>query len=76
MNLPKTLINSETIEDFLLHETFVSLDESLVILNISLNNKKFVVSRDFDNNTFGLTRMEEFKISLNSIDKFKNYLGV
>lgn len=76
MNLPKTLIKSETIEDFLIHETFVSLDESLVILNISLNNKKFIVSRDFDNNTFGLTRMEEFKISLNSIDKFKNYLGV
>lgn len=76
MNLPKTLINSETIEDFLLHETFVSLDETLIILNISLNNKKFIVSRDFDNNTFGLAKMEDFKQSLDSIDKFKNYLGV
>jgi hypothetical protein len=76
MNQPKTLINSETIEDFLLHETFISLDESVVTVNISLNNKKFLVSKDFNNNTFGLTKSEEFKESLNSIDKFKKYLGV
>lgn len=73
---PKTLIKTETIEDLLVHETFVSLDESCITLNISLNNKKFVVSKDFNNNTFGVGKMEEFKNSLSSIDKFKTYLGV
>jgi hypothetical protein len=76
MNQPKTLIKTENIEDFLIHETYISLDESVVTLNISLNNRKFVISKDFNNNTFGLSRMEEFKQALNSIDKFRSYLGV
>lgn len=73
---PKTLIKSETIESFLLHETYISMDEAVVTLNVSLNNKKFVVSKDFDNNTFGLSKLEDFKSSLNSVNKFKTYLGV
>lgn len=73
---PKTLIKAENIEDFLLHETFISLDELVITLNVSLNNKKFIISRDFDNNVFGLNRLEKFKQDLNSINKFRTYLGV
>jgi hypothetical protein len=73
---PKTLIKAESIEDFLLHETFISLDELVITLNVSLNNKKFIISRDFDNNVFGLNRLEKFKQDLNSINKFRTYLGV
>jgi hypothetical protein len=76
MEQPKTLVNKEVIEDFLIHETFVSLDESFIMLQISLNNKKFIVSRDFENNTFGLNKLDDFKHSLDSINKFKLYLGV
>ena len=76
MSQPKTLIKTEIIEDFLIHETFVSLDESSVTINVSLNNRKFVVSKEFSNNTFGMGKIEEFKNSLSSIDKFKTYLGV
>jgi hypothetical protein len=76
MNQPKTLIKTESIEDFLVHETYISLDESVVTLNVSLNNRKFIISKDFNNNTFGLSKMEEFKQNLSSIDKFRSYLGV
>ena len=71
----KTLIKTENLEESLVHETFISMDESQLTLKVSLN-KKFVVSRDFNNNTFGLSKMEEFKQQLDTTGKFKSYLGV
>lgn len=69
----RTLLKKEELEG-VLYEIYISDDESRITVRVS--QAENTVSKDFPNNVFGLSKLEEFKQRLNSIEKLKSYLGV
>ena len=72
----KTELESKELSENCKIVTYITYDEKTYVLEINLNDGRFVAEKQFSNDFNGIAHMEEIKSQYRSEDDVKRHFGI